>query len=285
MKMTTFKTIGRLMTVTLAFAGMNMLTACNPEPDESDMYTVTDETADDYIKRKPQLTSFNYILERARLDRNLMSYGEYTCFAPTNDAIAEYIDSLYNDVKAKVPHNSMTANSLEGLSDSLCSDIALYHLTNGVHTTIEMGVGTSVRTMLGRTFTAQSNVDAIGRVTLEKTAVILEPDSVVTNGVVHIISKVIPRSNHVMFDELERHMEQFGIFFQALSMTGLAKNMEDIRKDASYSLEGKHRQDTNGSDLYYPKECKKMYTIFAEPDEVIKAALRKLILTRDGTTI
>ena len=267
--------MGRLTAVALAFIGLNMLIACNPEPDESDMYTVTDETADDYINRKPQLTSFKYILERARLDRNLMSYGEYTCFAPTNDAIAIYIDSLYKDEKAKVPHNSMTENSLEGLSDSLCSDIALYHLTNGVHTTIEMGAGVSVRSMLGRTFTAQSNIDAIGRITLEKEAVILEPDSVVTNGVVHIISKVIPRSNHVMFEELERHKNQFGIFLEALDLTGLAKNMEAIRKPASYSLEGKHRQDTDGSDLYYPKECKILYTIFAEPDEVIKAALRK----------
>jgi uncharacterized surface protein with fasciclin (FAS1) repeats len=61
-----------------------VLTGCNPEPDESDMYTSTGETAEDYISRKAQLTSFNYILKRVGLDRNLSAYGQYTCFAPTN---------------------------------------------------------------------------------------------------------------------------------------------------------------------------------------------------------
>ena len=113
--------------------GMVFLASCNPEPDESDLFTATGETATDYIKRKPELSSFAYILNRVGLDRNLSSYGEYTCYVPTNEAVAEYIDSLYNDVDAVVPHNSMTENSLEGLSDSLCNDIARYHLTNGLY--------------------------------------------------------------------------------------------------------------------------------------------------------
>ena len=35
--------------MSMAFFGMNMLTACNPEPDESDIYTSQIETAEDYI--------------------------------------------------------------------------------------------------------------------------------------------------------------------------------------------------------------------------------------------
>ena len=124
---------GRMMAALLAFAGLALLAACNPEPDESDLFTATGETASDYIKRKGELKAFNYILSRVRLDRNLSSYGEYTVFAPTNEAIAAYIDSLYNDTECPVPHNSMTENSLEGLTDSLCHDIAEYHLINGTY--------------------------------------------------------------------------------------------------------------------------------------------------------
>ena len=57
--------------------GLMCLMSCNPEPDESDLFTATGETAADYIKRKAELTSFDYILSRVGLDRNLSAYGEY----------------------------------------------------------------------------------------------------------------------------------------------------------------------------------------------------------------
>ena len=59
------------------------------------------------------MTSFNYILTRVGLDRMMASYGQYTCYAPSNEGVALYIDSLYNDPEASIPHNGMTANSLE----------------------------------------------------------------------------------------------------------------------------------------------------------------------------
>ena len=137
------------LAIGVACFGLAFLTGCNPEPDESDLFTATGETATDFIKRKAELSSFAYILNRVGLDRNLSSYGEYTCYVPNNEAVAEYIDSLYNDPEAVVPHNSMTENSLEGLSDSLCNDIARYHLSTGVTTTIDMGGGSgTLSTML-----------------------------------------------------------------------------------------------------------------------------------------
>ena len=177
------RTCGRILAVVALVAGMATLAGCNPEPDESDLYTATGETAADYIKRKSELTSFDYILTRVRLDRNLSSYGEYTVFAPTNEAIAAYIDSLYNDTECPVPHNSMTENSLEGLSDSLCNDIARYHLASGIHNTIELGGGgVNVNTMLGTPVTTEGTTDPIGRVTINNKAVVIQPDSLVTNG-------------------------------------------------------------------------------------------------------
>ena len=250
------------------------LAGCNPEPDESDLFTATGETAADYIKRKSELTSFDYILNRVRLDRNLSSYGQYTCFAPTNEAIAVYIDSLYNDTEAPVPHNGMTANSLEGLTDSLCNDIAKYHLaSDGVHNTIEMGGGgTSVPTMLGRPVQTAGIADTAsvyrGLVAIEKTAVIIEPDSIVTNGIVHVVNKVIPRSTRVAVDEMERHPE-YSIFAAALRLTGLADSLTKSKKDKTYTITDRNDNNTTRDPLYVPEECKIMYTIFAEPDEVM----------------
>ena len=247
-----FYKMGRVCAVGMLFVGMNALVACNPEPDESDMYTSVQETAEDFISRKPELTSFNAILTKVGLNRNLSAYGEYTCFVPTNEAIDLYLDSLYNDEVAAIPHNGLSENSLQGIldpnneySDSLCNDIAKYHLANGITTSVDMGSGTSIRMMLGRTINAGMSDRFKGLVALEEGAAIIEPDSLVSNGVVHVINRVIPRSNRTLSDEIERHSE-YGIFIEALKLTGLIDSLTATKKNATYSLTDKNSED-NGS--------------------------------------
>ena len=262
---------GRLLTAATGALLIAITWACNPEPDESDLYTATGETAADYIKRKPELSSFDYILSRVGLDRNLSAYGEYTCFIPTNEGVAAYIDKLYNDEESSLPHNGMTENSLEGLTDSLCNEIARYHLSAGKITTIDLGVSSqSVNTLLRVPFTTDGTT---GNVVINQSATILQPDSVVTNGVVHVIDSVIPRNTRLLPEHLSR-MPEFSIFYAALEMTGLSDSLKRYRKDATYTISD--RKDVNNSgqqtvDLYSPDDCKIMYTIFAEPDSVFRA--------------
>ena len=175
---------------------MVALGACNKEPDESNLYTFTGETIETFIQKDSDLTSFNYILTRVGLDRMMASYGQYTCYAPSNEGVALYIDSLYNDPEASIPHNGMTANSLEGLNDSLCNDIARYHLTNGLYSIIEMGgSGATITTMLGRPIS--SKVDSLGRTVLNNVSTIISEDNEVTNGLVHKLNRVVPRSSRL----------------------------------------------------------------------------------------
>lgn len=117
---------------------MLAVSSCNPEPDESDLYTFTGETIESLIEQDSTLTSFNYVLSRVGYDKMMAAYGSYTCFAPTNDGIAMYCDSLYNDPEAVIPHNGMTANSLEGLSDSLCLNLSRFHITTTYRDIVSM---------------------------------------------------------------------------------------------------------------------------------------------------
>lgn len=251
----------------MGLIGLMGFTGCNPEPDESDLYTATGETAADYIKRKSELSSFDYILQRVGLDRNLSAYGEYTCFIPTNDAVTAYIHKLYNDNEAAILHNGMTEESLEGLTDSLCNEIAKYHLCSGATTTtIDIGGGSgSISTMLRIPILSDGTT---GKIVLNKVATIIEPDSVVTNGVVHVIDSVIPRNTRLIPEELER-LSEFSIFNEALQRTGLSDSLRKTKKDVTYSITD--TRDTNGDELYHPEDCKIMYTVFAESDDVMKA--------------
>lgn len=238
-------------------------TSCVKDPDESNLYTFTGETIEDFLTNRPeQFSSFHYILRRVELDQLLSSYGQYTCFAPTNEAIATYIDSLWNDEKNKlIPHNGMTENSLYGLSDSLCLDIAYYHLSNNLVSTMQMSSGITISTMLTRSISA--GVDPItGYTVLNAQAEVVSKDNKMINGYVHVINRVIPRSNRKMADEMEL-AGGYVIFFEALKNTGLADQLIDTEKQGDLGTA------VSESGWWCPQTCKVGYTIFAESDVVL----------------
>ena len=248
--------------------------ACNPEPDESDLYTFTGETIESYIEKDSTLTAFNYILSRVGYDRMMAAYGTYTCFAPTNDGVMAYCDSLYNDKDAIIPHNGMTANSLEGLSDSLCLNIARYHLSSTYRNIVSLTGNGEVSTLLGYEFSYSSNSE--GQTVLGDKAVIVSSDNETTNGIIHVIDNVIPRFTRFISDVLERD-GGYKIFAEAFKATGLCDSVLTYTKG---NFEYRQLTRENFSGNIYPAngtgttgtiDCKVGYTVFAESDEVMRA--------------
>lgn len=269
MNTTCFKQLKRMI-----LAGMGavvMMTACNPEPDESDLYTFTGETIESYIAQDSTLTAFNYILSRVGYDKMMASYGLYTCFAPINEGVYAYCDSLYDDAEAVIPHNGMTERSLEGLTDSLCLNIVRYHLSNTHRNIVSMTGDVDVSTMLGYDFSCHTQQDTITQSTyviLNNKAIILESDAEVTNGLVHKISHVIPRYTRFIGDILSRD-DNYKIFSQALTLTGWDKKIMDFMKDGEFKFTQLVRQNYS-STLSSESQCKVGYTVFAENDEVMR---------------
>lgn len=263
----------------LAFAAV-IMAACNPEPDESSRFTETQETIGSMIDNDPSLTSFNYILQRSGMDRMMKSYGQYTCFAPNNEAVADYIDSLYND-KTVDNHNSMTENSLEGLSDSLCNDIALYHLASTPQPLSDLGGnGKTITTMLRRAMT--SSVDDEGLILLNSQARILGSNDVTgeveaSNGILYRLDKVVPRNNSKISDVFA-DLDGFSIFAEALRLTGLDDSISAVQKVDEYGKPIQYELadaiDVTGggnAECYWPKTCDVKFTVFAESDAVMNA--------------
>lgn len=243
--------------------GMMGLTSCSEDIDESNLYTFTGETIEDYLANRPdQFSSFNYILQRAGLDKLMSGYGTYTCFAPTNEAVTEYIDSLYDDPENKeLPHNGMTAKSLEGLTDSLCNDIAKFHLAATEVMAINMESGMTINTMLGRDI--NTNIDSItGSTIINAYSHITSMDNELENGVLHEIDHVIRRSNLLVSGEMEKHPDLFSFFSQALKLTGLADSLTKQERILT--------PPANSYNFYTPEKAILGYTIFAETDQVLK---------------
>jgi len=241
-----------------------LCTSCKEDIDESNLYTFTGETIEDYLSnRGEQFSSFNTILQRIGYDKILSGYGTYTCFAPNNQAMQEYIDSLYNDVNNKeFPHNGMTEPGLNGLTDSLCRDIALFHLLNTEVLGVSMGNGMTIKTMLGRDI--NTSIDSIsGQVMVSRYSAITSMDIDLENGVLHEINHVIRRSNMLVSGEMESHADQFSLFSMALKETGLADSLSLTEKTGLNEV-------TNNDKYWVPEKCEMGYTIFAETDETFR---------------
>jgi hypothetical protein len=161
----------------------------------------------------------------------------------------------------------MTDNSLEGLSDSLCNDIARYHLSTGVTTTIDMGGGSgTLSTMLRIPITSDGTT---GKIRLNMVATIIEADSLVTNGIIHVLDRVVPRNTRLLPEELQR-IPEFSIFSEALQMTGLADSLRRTRKDVEYTITDRNDNNSSRDPLYVPYDNLIMYTVFAETDSVMR---------------
>ena len=83
---------------------MSLMVGCRDEVDDSDLYTFTGKTAYGFLVDSKDFTDFAYILSKVKLSEKssstiselLSARGNYTVFAPSNEAIGYYLDSLYN---------------------------------------------------------------------------------------------------------------------------------------------------------------------------------------------
>jgi hypothetical protein len=216
-----------------------------------------------------------------------------------------YLDSLYKDEsylisKAKVKHNGIQEdanwNSLDVMakvnlmSDSLCEDISRFHLSGEEHlqvdldgtattwTTMKTGRSIRVGVFLDNAYNNANFPEFVGLTSLNDISAIVEGDIEAINGVLHVCSTVIPRSDRTTDDQLRVEGEKdLSIFYAALEATGFTDTLLIEKKYnadgtvKTYDL-GTNHNDRDGNPLYYPKECMIKWTVFAETDDVFRAA-------------
>ncbi len=285
----------------LGFLGLLSMASCSEEPDGSNLFSADDKTIAEMLREDSDLSAFYRMLQKCGFDKYMGTYGAYTCFAPLNEGVDSYLDSLYNDEtylisKAKLKHNGITEdanwNSLDVLgkvelmSDSLCEDIARFHLSGEKHLQTDLdGTATTWTTMkTGRsvrvgTFEENAyNPAYVGLTSLNDVSAIIEGDIEAINGILHKCSNVIPRSDRTTDDQLRVEGDKdLSIFYAALEATGyndsliieIKRNPDGTTK--TYDL-GNNHNDRDGISLYYPKECMVKWTVFAETDQVFNAA-------------
>lgn len=272
----------------IAVLGVASFTSCNEEPDNTNLYASDVLTIEEMLAENENLSAFNAILKRTIYAKTLSTWGNYTCFAPQNEGVSLYLDSLYNDASCdgvvRPYHNGIpeTPNftsldvmqKIEVLPDSLCTDLAKYHLSGEEHSLIDVsGAVSSWSTMLiGRYITVQlcESGEYKGKTQLGPDAFITSGDNKCSNGILHILTGMIRREDRLMPDQLSTD-KNFSIFYEALLATGLDKMLRTEKKDTTYTLAETHPVNRDKQSNPCPTECFVKWTVFAETNDVFAA--------------
>lgn len=257
-----------------------LLSSCSDDDSDAPLnfYSSVRLTAADFIEAdEAQFSDFKYILEKGNYLGMLKTYGHYTVFAPTNEAIQLYL-------------SENGYSSLDELSPEICDTLSRTHIVNDkAYFTTDMGDEVSPVNMNDNYINMTSDSDVVNHNALvyfvnEESRLIQRDDSV-TNGVVHVIDHVIKASNDLLPSLLEKN-PNLTIFYQALKLTGMNDSLMKY-KDESYTLDpdsamggNKNIQVVNSTAgdgtgqttrTYFPLEHKYMFTAFVETDSIYKA--------------
>ena len=255
------------------------LTSCVDNDDDVPMnrYTAQKMTAAEFlVDNQDRLSSFITLLQRTAYFGLLSTYGDYTVFAPNNDAIQKYMAS-----------NGYP--SLEDIPQEVCDTLVRTHIikTKAWFTT-DISEGSLGMNMAETYITLSINSDAENNNAVvhyaNKVARMVQFDDSVTNGVVHIVNNIIPRTSDKLPDVIAAD-STVSLFTQALFLTGLADSLMAY-EDKSYPEWGadKASQDSaytwnnelickaeGAAPIRWVEKRYFKYTAFIEPDSVYRA--------------
>jgi uncharacterized surface protein with fasciclin (FAS1) repeats len=179
------KTTNHLKKITLLLAVVFMAYSCNNDDDNTtDPPQSTTITA--LASASGDLSILAAALQRAGLDTTLDTAGDYTVFAPTNTAFANFLAD-----------NNFTA--LEDIPVDVLTQVLLNHVIAGeaFSTALSTGYGNTLATKPGTGENLSIYIDTASGVSLNGVSNVTQADIDASNGVIHIVDAVIGLPNIV----------------------------------------------------------------------------------------
>ena len=264
--------------------------SCKEDIDDSDLYTFTGEMMIDHFENSPDTFSYYYQIlgivhpsskSESTMKELLSARGNYTCFAPTNEAIQSYLDSLYEI-------GILESSSVDDITDSVAEAIVFNSIIdNGDNTAyastdFQDPMPTNnmndrpIRISYGNSYELTNAGDStlITDIYVNIYSKVIEKDIEVENGYIHTINHVISPSNASVGD-LVSNTENLSFFGSLLVLTGWDQETTDYRDYDYDDLDeaGEYYTGSSGSwGGYYPEHRYYKYTFFVEPDSVFENA-------------
>ena len=283
------------------------MASCTEEIDTSARYVFKEETITSYLSKHEQYSEYYRLLGEVMVSnisetnvRQLLSArGHYTIFAPTNDAIQEYLDSLVT--QGLIPEASWDAFPNEHKRDSIAhvivfnsiidsgDDYSEYQISNfPQQNSTSKSVEFPLPNMNDRKLIVQYTDQPDSLLVNDCLIDVINRDILCINGVIHSMHNVISPSNNTMDYLLKKYIEDensgFVVSAKIVHACGLfselSKNRDEAYEDLfqrGTKIPKKNNDDENGSAqiFYTPEHRYYGFTFFAETDEFWTQAIGK----------
>ena len=272
--------LGVLATTVFVSAFFFAFTSCQDKVDTSNMYSFTGKQIIDYLNQTPETSYFALLTKKVKLSEKaastvadlLSARGNYTCFAPTNEAVQAYVDSVTNT----------KGFTIENTPDSVAQDIVNNSLIDNenddAYLSTSFQVGSFERpSFADRFMTVRFDTLRGGKlgIYINTKALIIKPDNKLENGVVHLVNRVITPSNETI-GALIKNTDNMKVFSHLLEKTGWDKRMMDFRDQAYETYHPKEgpgcSTEESGAAQPCPAHRNTGYTVFVETDSVLQAS-------------
>ena len=282
------------------------LTACTEDIDTSSRYVFKEETIASYLEKHEQYSEYFRLLGEVMVSkisntnvRQLLSArGHYTIFAPTNEAIQAYLDSLCS--AGLIPEPSWDAFSSDYKRDSIAQiviynsiidsgdDYSEYQIGNlPVPTSTSNSVEIPLPNMYDRKlvvqYTDQPDSILVGDCNVDKN----NRDILCINGVIHAVHGVISPTNNtlnlLLAEYIKNENSGFVVTSKIIQACGLfptlAPNRDETYEDLFTSdkipLTSSSVGDGGAETFYTPEHRYYGFTLFAETDDFWVQAIGK----------
>jgi len=277
-------------------AAVSCLFSCTEQIDESARYVFKYPTAWGYLQKLPETYStYNELLKivpvsdktNTTVSQLLSARGHYTVFAPTNEAIENYLDTLVTEGIIDRPSWDAFTDSLK--LDSIrkvivynsildCGDNSEAYITCEfpVRENEEFGYPAMNESRL----TVNYNTEDPDEIRINRWFPINKRnrDIMVTNGAIHQMEAVIRSNDITLAYILSRHLEGadkgFMVMAKLVDACGLMDTL-DATRDEAYEKFYARTVIPRSYGGTLPAHRKYGFTIFAEPDESWEQTLGK----------
>jgi len=282
------------------FVALWLLVACQEKVDVSNRYVFTMKTVMSYLEKYDQYSEYVKLLKKTPVSKMsettlaqlLSARGHYTVFAPTNDAIQDYLDSLYT--KGLISEPSWDGFGDEHIRDSIEKVLVYNSIIDGgddnTYAVSEFPVKQDAEIPTPNMYDRRLTVHqpAMGEQYLINNIQMDERnfDIMVINGVIHAMKQVVAPSNITLglwlADMINGKQGKYLVTAKLINAIGLLdslKQWEDMTYRDLYErgeIPTVHDEAVNSNNVFHtPQHRYYGYTLFAETDSVWESLLGK----------
>lgn len=274
-----------------------ILAGCTEQIDTSSRYVFKEETITSYLSKQARYSEYMQLLDKTPVSgmtettvrQLLTARGNYTVFAPTNEAIQAYLDTLA--AQGIIDSPSWDGFPNQRTLDSICQVIVynsvidggdvVYYETANFPTTNNAEI--PLPNMYDRKLAVRYTDDPDSILINDSPIDVKNHDILAINGVIHDVRQVLAPSNntmaHLLKDYLDSNSEGFHVNAMLVDAIGLMDRLDVFRDEKYEDLYQKklipEKSAKYGNTFYTPEHRYIGFTYFAETDSFWTEAIGK----------